>query len=342
MYSNFSHIKSSALRLLALIVIGLTGQGANGQIIDFQDLPLASPGTYYEGADGAGGFTSGGAQFNNSFTDYGDGYTSWEGWAYSNQTTTVATADLNQPDYSYQYSAAAGSGSRGSTTYGVGFTNTFVLPAPIVTLPGGTHPVSLQVTNTTYDAISMLYGDHYAKQFSGPAGEFTGDWFKLTVTGLDSAGNPIGSVDAYLADFRSTNSAQHYVLQTWANVNLSSLASATALSFGLSSSDNGKFGMNTPAYFAADDLSVTKVIGDTTGDGVVNGLDIANIASNWLKPGPVADANGDGVVNGLDIAAVASHWLESQASPAVVPEPGTALLALIGLACAAATLKLRR
>ena len=50
--------------------------------------------------------------------------------------------------------------------------------------------------------------------------------------------------------------------------------------------------------------------GDVNGDSVVNGLDIAQISSNWLHQGAFAigDANHDGVVNGLDIAAVASHW----------------------------------
>ena len=177
------------------------------QIVNFEDLSLA-PNSFYNGADYAGQFVSDGATFNNSFTDYGGGVTSWEGWAASDQTTTPATADLGQPDYTYQYSAAPGVGSRGSANYGVGFTNTFVLPAPIIQLPAGTHPVSLQVTNTTYDFLSMYYGDDFAKKFSGPVGDTPGDWFKLTITGLTGVApntQSIGSVDFYLADFRSAN-----------------------------------------------------------------------------------------------------------------------------------------
>ena len=49
---------------------------------------------------------------------------------------------------------------------------------------------------------------------------------------------------------------------------------------------------------------------DVNQDGVVNGLDIAQAASNWLQTGAAkGDANGDNVVNGLDIAAIASNWL---------------------------------
>lgn len=55
--------------------------------------------------------------------------------------------------------------------------------------------------------------------------------------------------------------------------------------------------------------------GDANGDGVVNGLDISAVASNWLQTGAGGDANGDTVSNGLDIAAVASNWLTQTYSP---------------------------
>jgi hypothetical protein len=49
---------------------------------------------------------------------------------------------------------------------------------------------------------------------------------------------------------------------------------------------------------------------DTNQDGIVNGQDIAQIASNWLQVGGImGDTNGDDVVNGQDIATVASNWL---------------------------------
>ena len=67
-------------------------------------------------------------------------------------------------------------------------------------------------------------------------------------------------------------------------------------------------------------------------DGVVNGLDIALVSSNWLKTGTgvPGDANGDGVVNGLDIALISAHWLQANAAGgAAVPEPDTLLTAAI-------------
>ena len=83
--------------------------------------------------------------------------------------------------------------------------------------------------------------------------------------------------------------------------------------------------------------------GDANFDGIVNGQDIALIASNWLatdaahklSPG---DVNGDGIVNGQDIALIASNWLatspplpgEGAANAAAVPEPGTWILLGLG------------
>jgi Concanavalin A-like lectin/glucanases superfamily/Dockerin type I domain len=63
-------------------------------------------------------------------------------------------------------------------------------------------------------------------------------------------------------------------------------------------------------------------IGDVTHDGVVNGLDIADVASHWLQTGSVSlpgDVNGDGITNGLDLSAIASHWLQKAGSLALGP-----------------------
>jgi len=83
--------------------------------------------------------------------------------------------------------------------------------------------------------------------------------------------------------------------------------------------------------------------GDTNGDGIVNGQDIAAVASNWLasgvsKPG---DANHDGIVNGQDIALIASNWLATSGggagASAAVPEPSAWLLAVMGFGFFAVT-----
>jgi hypothetical protein len=80
------------------------------------------------------------------------------------------------------------------------------------------------------------------------------------------------------------------------------------------------------------DNVVVGLPGDVNHDGVVNGLDIADVASHWLQMGASVpgDANGDGIVNGLDISLIASNWLRASGGAASVPEPSTIVLAIVG------------
>ena len=81
--------------------------------------------------------------------------------------------------------------------------------------------------------------------------------------------------------------------------------------------------------------------GDVNLDGIVNGQDIATVASNWLHTGSSVgllqgDTNGDGIVNGQDIAAIAADWLQTSGAPTggggtSVPEPSTCVLCAIGI-----------
>ena len=94
-----------------------------------------------------------------------------------------------------------------------------------------------------------------------------------------------------------------------------------------------------------DNTTVGNVLpGDANFDGIVNGQDIALVASHWLATGsatnvPPGDANFDGIVNGQDIALIASHWLQTSASGGTaVPEPASlvpagAALVMFGFAC---------
>jgi hypothetical protein len=212
-------------------------------VIDFEDLTL-SPNSFYNGADGAGGFTSRGAFFNNS---YNTTYQSWSGWSYSN------TTDTTTPGFTNQYSAITGSGVGEAGNYAVAFT--FNPSDAYIELPAGKTPKSIRITNTTYAVQSMLNGDQFAKKFGGATGNDP-DFFLLTITGLDKTNNVVGTVDFYLADYRFAENSQDYIVTKWKQFDLSELSGATKLSFKLTSSDNGSYGMNTPAYFAVDNLKV--------------------------------------------------------------------------------------
>jgi PKD repeat protein len=107
------------------------------------------------------------------------------------------------------------------------------------------------ITNSTWAALEMLNGG-FGKQFSYA----DRDWFKLTVKGFDSNGTEKGTVEFYLADFRTANAVG--IVTEWTKVNLQPLGAVQKLQFSLSSSDTGDWGINTPAYFCMDDLVIRK------------------------------------------------------------------------------------
>jgi len=58
---------------------------------------------------------------------------------------------------------------------------------------------------------------------------------------------------------------------------------------------------------------------DINGDGVVNFVDFAILASNWLLSdssvdADIAPAGGDGIIDALDLKEITSHWLEADNS----------------------------
>lgn len=217
-------------------------QGRPGQtVINFEDFPLA-PESYNNGSDGSGGFTLQGTFFNNSYNPTWD---SWSGWSISN------TTDTTTPGFMNQYSAYPGTGAGGSSTYGVAFT--FSPGSSFISLPAGFNPLSAQITNTTYAVLSMLSGDQFAKKFGGPTGTDP-DFLLLSISGFNDAGVKVGGVEFYLADYRFSQSNKDYIVTDWTTVDLRSLRGATSISFSISGSDTGPFGLNTPAYFALDNL----------------------------------------------------------------------------------------
>jgi hypothetical protein len=215
-----------------------------GRVVDLEDLSLPAE-SYYNGSDEAGGFISRGAFFNNV---YDQTFGVWTGWAYSNVT------DVHTPGFGNQYSAyrLPTGGGDNSANYAVAFN--FDVGDAVVQLPRNRKPRSVRITNTTYTALSMRDGDAFAKKFGGPSGNDP-DFFLLTIYGLDRHGAVTGSVELYLADYRFAENSQDYIIDTWTSVNLTPLGDAFKLVFQLTSSDvDPVFGMNTPAYFALDNL----------------------------------------------------------------------------------------
>ena len=219
-------------------------------VVDFEDLTLPGVDTAWFGEDQSGGFTSGTVFFKNTYT-----ISQWGNYWSHDFIYTNAT-DSTTAGYTNDYSAITAKGANNSPNYAMCFGSGEIdFGSPKIVN-------SIAITNSTYAALSMRDGDAFAKQFgdsTNAQGNIDGtngeDWFVLTIKGKDSAGVVTDSVLVYLADFRFSNPAQDYILKTWENVDLTSLGDIRYVSFSLSSSDIGSFGMNTPAYFALDNLT---------------------------------------------------------------------------------------
>jgi hypothetical protein len=247
----------------------LTALAASGvtyaNISTFEDLNLPA-GSYWNGSDGSGGFTSGAVHFSNN---YDAEWSSWDGFSYSNLTDTAAEG------IAAQYNAIVGSGQGGSANYAVGYTGWTMPPTMTLEEPGFID--GLYVTNSNYAYYSMLNGDAFAKKFGG-AGGSDPDWFMLTITGKDADGNVVGTVDFYLADYRFEDNGEDYIVDTWQYVDLTSLGEVMSLEFALSSSDFGDWGMNTPGCFAIDTI-VYEPASSLTGPYTEVGI------SGYINPG---------------------------------------------------------
>ncbi|MCC5845406.1 MAG: DUF4465 domain-containing protein [Verrucomicrobia bacterium] len=166
-------------------------------------------------------------------------YDFWSGWAYSRVTDNSTGGLANQ------YSAKPGAGQGGSQTYGIAGGPVSVSFTAHQNFNGR----GLFVANTSYAYFSMLDGDPFSKQFTGG----DEDWFLLTIEGLNNTAST-GTVNFYLADFRSEDVSEHYILDNWSFIDLSPLGTVDTLAFTLTSSDTGSFGMNTPNFFAIDNI----------------------------------------------------------------------------------------
>jgi hypothetical protein len=259
--------------LVCLIAVSAVAGSANAEIATFEDLNLP-PESYWNGSDASGGFTSGGAHLSNS---YNAAWGSWDGFSYSNIT------DATTQGVAAQYNAIAGGGQGGSATYAVAYVG-WTAP-PVITLDSAGVAGGLYVTNTSYAYYSMLKGDAFAKKLGGQSGNDR-DWFVLTITGRNTQGAATGKVDFYLADYRSTDNSNDYIVEAWEYVDLTSLREVKSLEFTLSSSDVGDWGMNTPASFAIDTImgpSASPYAGVYTEAGV-NGY--INPNNHWRHADP--------------------------------------------------------
>lgn len=267
-------------------------------VVDFDDLTLPTVDTFYTGEDGAGQFTSHDVVFENTYETTNWGY-SWGGFAYSNMTDDQTAGVDNQ------YSAFAGSGADGSENYAIYYDgDTLIMPGI------GANFGNVAITNTTYAGISMRDGDQFGKQFGSttdangdPDGTNGEDYFYVTVYGWNQQDELVDSTEVYLADYRFSDDTQDYILKDWTEFDWSPLNGSKYLTFQFYSSDVGQYGINTPVYFALDNLEYQENF---------TGIDQEQNTAFSISPNPAQDQlNIEGDASSLTILSTTGEVMMS-------------------------------
>ena len=236
------------INYLITIIISVCFFNIKGQnnVADFENLTL-TPESYWNGSDSSGislatkytsKFVAGNITFSNTWNS---NWNYWsDGWMYSNTSDSVTSGSSNIS------SCIVGKGANNSSNYSIGKNKVYFN----IDTSGNRFPIDgIYVTNTTYAHNSMRDGDQFAKKFTNA----DQDYYKLLITSFNN-GTDVDTVEFFLADFTHLDSLQDYIVNDWKYVDLSSLGLVDSIKFSLVSSDIGQFGMNTPAFFAIDNI----------------------------------------------------------------------------------------
>ena len=243
------------------------------EVATFEDIEVPATGhisVSTEEDDDRTEFVSGGYEF---ATGCMHDYDYWYWFGYANMT------DTKYEKLDDQWNNIVGGGYDGSKNYGVAFAAAF--NGPCYVTPLSDEPVvvpGFYITNSAYAYTSMKNGDGFAKKFA------KGDWFLLTITGYDADDKVTGTKEYYLADMRED---MGYIIDDWRYVDLSGLGAVSKIGFELTSSDNGDYGMNTPAYFCFDDFGAE-------GEEVLHEKDITTGISELAASESVDSKSADG------------------------------------------------
>ena len=256
--------------ILSFLFVSICIVNSNAQVLaSFENFNL-NRGEHLNDASPYQGFRSGSIELPN-FYDAQFDY--WSGFAISADTNTTTPGFLNQ------YSVIAGTGASGSTNYAVGY----IFDPIIVRLQPnalGKPVIGMYVNNSTYTYLSVRDGDAFAKKFGGETGTDP-DFLMLTIKKYSGGAIDDDSINFYLADYRFPQSKKDYIVKDWSYIDLTTLGEVDSLIMRLTSSDNGVFGMNTPAYVCIDEISTDNLLS-------ASGLD-ARDNTIRISPNPATD-----------------------------------------------------
>lgn len=232
-------------------------------------------GDFSKGIDGST-FVSGSFRFSNFACDTWGGEPTtpyWGNYAYSQTTTNEFGSYITD-----QFNNAVGGGADGSATFLVAYPQGGTID--VINNENGAVIPGCYITNDAWVVDAILHGDGMSTidgtatgASTGNIGFQTGDWFLLTITADN--GN---SINYYLADYRSSDEADHYYVNEWEWLDLSSLGTVKSLSFFLTSSRRNNWGMTTPSFFCLDNIGAEQ----PAGNGIttrINGVSVEESAA---------------------------------------------------------------
>lgn len=186
-----------------------------------------------------------------TFSHHAD-ITEWDGVVYKSFTGFCPsrvddTTDHSAQDWTqYQWAAAANSGGKGYLiahwSVSEGEDTQLNDRSCAIGFGQAVQPVKMTITNTAWAYWAMKNGSAFSAAFGAA------DWQLLTIHGI-APDKTETTVEVYLA-------RNGEILNKWKEVDLTGLGTVTAVYFTFASSDSGQWGMNTPAYFALQSMTI--------------------------------------------------------------------------------------
>lgn len=177
-------------------------------------------------------FRSGDFEFTNS---YMPAYLFWGGFAVSESTASTFDANNFATD---QFNSVPGGAFEGRG-FCLAFTSMALSEIRVLASEDGADLGSIRLANSAYFYSSAAHGDAFSQPFA------QGDFHKVVFT--SDNGN---SVEHYLADFRDTDPAKHFIATDWQSCDLSPLGRTKVITVDIQSSNDF-----VPGYICMDHLT---------------------------------------------------------------------------------------
>ena len=219
--------------------------GAKPAIATFDDLALEPETAWYGKRESEGHDHRSFTYYSGSYSfpcEYAPSLLTWGGVAYSNQTKTTFNSLF--PD---QFNSVVGHGVNGSKNYAVAYAY-------------GQHTVEVRATHAGPAVIPGTFVTNTAwvkevtQKGTGMGDEPHTPFHKGDYLLLIASNNKGQSIEFPLVDYRSSNAAEHYVIDSWQWLDLSALGETESVIFSMKGTRVANGGTTIPAYFCLDDF----------------------------------------------------------------------------------------